>query len=272
MIEIIGKNGAGKSYLANKLYNLGFKRNVGYTTRPMRDGEINGIDYFFISKEKFEEHILFDNFVEYKIRNGFYYGILKKDISNNTIFVSGDTKKIEKVTGYNILKLYVDCDLPTRYFRVLTRNDTIENVFNRFHTENFSYLKDFNAIYIDNNFNNGVSLENIINVIKNGDSNYNLTPNREFIRNKVDNFNVPVINDFSDKLLMILKFEEYLLRKFFLENKDLSDRITVKEYYDVLFQFLNNNNINYKISDEELYVNINDKEYKFDYKIKKKVI
>ena len=50
MIEIIGKNGAGKSYLANELYNFGFKRNVGYTTRPMRDGEINGVDYYFISK------------------------------------------------------------------------------------------------------------------------------------------------------------------------------------------------------------------------------
>lgn len=73
MIEIIGKNGAGKSYLANKLYYLGFKRNVGYTTRPIRDGEIDGIDYFFITKEKFEEYIVNNDFVEYKIRNGFYY-------------------------------------------------------------------------------------------------------------------------------------------------------------------------------------------------------
>ena len=96
--------------------------------------------------------------------------------------------------------------------------------------------------------------------------------NREFIRHKVDNFDVSKINNFNDKLLMLLKFEEYLLRKLFLEKKVLSDYITVKEYYDALFQFLNNNNINYKILDKELYVNINDEEYKFDYKIKKKVI
>ena len=69
---------------------------------------------------------------------------------------------------------------------------------------------------------------------------------------------------------MLLKFEEYLLRKLFLEKKDLSDYITVKMYYDALFQFLNNNNINYKILDKELYVNINEEEYKFDYKIKKR--
>ena len=35
-----------------------------------------------------------------------------------------------------------------------------------------------------------------------------------------------------------------------LEKKDLSDYITVKKYYDLLFQFLNNNNINYKIFDK----------------------
>lgn len=272
MIEIIGKNGAGKSYLANKLYHLGFERNVGYTTRPIRDGEIDGIDYFFITKEKFEEYLVNNDFVDYKIRNGFYYGILKNNISNNTILVSGDTKKIEEVTGYSILKLYVDCDLLTRYSRVLTRNDTTKNVFNRFHTENFSYLSDFNAIFIDNCFNEDVSLDNIINIIINTDSNDKLTANREFIRHKVDNFDVSSISDFNDKLLMLLSFEEYLLRKLFLESKDLSDYITVKKYYDTLFQFLNNNNINYKILDRELYVNINDEEYKFDYKIKKKVI
>lgn len=272
MIEIIGKNGAGKSYLANKLYHLGFERNVGYTTRPMRDGEIDGIDYFFVTQEKFEEYIANNDFIEYKMRNGFYYGILKNNISNNTILVSGDTKKIEEVTGYNILKLYVDCDLVTRYSRVLARNDVAQNVFNRFHTENFSYLSDFNAIFIDNCFNGNVSLDNIINIIINNDSNDKLIPNREFIRHKVDNFDVSKINNFNDKLLMLLKFEEYLLRKFFLENKDLSDYITAKEYYDILFQFLNSNDIKYKVLDEELYVNINEEEYKFDYKLKKKVI
>lgn len=272
MIEIIGKNGAGKSYLANKLYHLGFERNVGYTTRPIRDGEIDGIDYFFITKEKFEEYIAKNYFVEYKIRNGFYYGILKNNISNNTIFVSGDTKKIEQVTGFNILKLYVDCDLSTRYLRVLTRNDTTKNVFNRFHTENFSYLSDFNAIFIDNCLNTDASLDSIINIIVSDSFNDKLTANREFIRRKVDEFDFLSINSFNDKLLMLLKFEEYLLRRLFLESKDLSDYTTVKKYYNGLFDFLNSNNINYKILYNELYVTVNGEEYKLDYKVKKKVI
>lgn len=39
MIEIIGKNGAGKSYLANKLYYLGFKRNVGILQDQLEMGK-----------------------------------------------------------------------------------------------------------------------------------------------------------------------------------------------------------------------------------------
>jgi len=272
MIEIIGKNGAGKSYLANQLYRLGFKRNVGYTTRTMRDGEVDGIDYFFITEEKFKQHIVNNDFIEYKIRNGFYYGILKNNISNNTIFVSGDTKKIEKVTGYNILKLYVDCDLLTRYSRVLARNDSIKNVFNRFHTENFSYLYDFDAMFINNNSNDNTSLDRVINILANNSFNHKLVSNRAFIKNEVDNFDISNINNFDDKLLMLLNFEEYLLRKLFLENKNLSSNISIKKYYDSMFEFLNNNSINYRLLDKELYVAIDEEEYKFDYKIKKKVI
>ena len=38
---------------------------------------------------------------------------------------------------------------------------------------------------------------------------------REFIKHKVDNFDISNINNLNDKLLMLLNFEEYLLRKLF---------------------------------------------------------
>ena len=52
MILILGKNGAGKSYLLDHLAKKGFCKVVGYTTRPMRNGEVDGSDYFFLTKEK----------------------------------------------------------------------------------------------------------------------------------------------------------------------------------------------------------------------------
>lgn len=271
MIEIIGKNGAGKSYLANELYSFGLEKNVGYTTRPMRTGEINGIDYNFILKEQFEEMIKRDEFIDYKFRNGFYYGISKKKISNSTILVSGDSKKIESITGYKIIKLYINCDFLVRYLRVLERKENITNVFNRFHAENFSYLYDFDAIFINNNLKNKDSFEEIITILNNNRANNLLVPNRTFIEKEVQRFNINDINNSNDKLLILLRFEEYLLRKLFLENKDLYGWQVIEKYYNAMKYFMSFNRIRYFIMENELYADINDKKYKFDYKIRKQV-
>lgn len=271
MIEIVGKNGAGKSYLANKLYNLGFERSIGYTTRPMRNGEIDGIDYYFISKEQFEKLIKNNEFVDYKFRNDFYYGISKNKISNNTILVSGDSKKIESMTGYKIIKLYIYCDFLIRYSMVLERNENIMNVFNRFHTENFSYLYDFDAIFINNNFKNDDSLNEIILNINDSRINNLLISNKNFIEQEIQKFNFCDTNNIDNKLLILLRYEEYLLRKFFLENKDLSDLQVIEEYYNNMKCFMSSNKIRYLVIDNELYADINNNKYKLDYKIKRKV-
>lgn len=275
MIEIIGKNGAGKSYLANKLYDLGFERNIGYTTRTMRNGEKNGVDYNFITKKEFEKCICNDEFIDYKKRNGNYYGISKKNIYPNTILVSGDSKKIEEATGYNVLKCYIDSDLLTRYSRVLQRNDSIKNTFERFHLENFSYLYDFDALFIDNNFSNNNSFNKLMQIAVNNDAgilNKYIISNRNFIKNDIDNFDLSKLVNSNDKLSVLLKFEEYILRKMFLENKSLFDDNSKIEYYCIMRNFTNSINLNSNMYDNGLTINIDNNTYKFDYKIKKKVI
>lgn len=272
MIEIIGKNGAGKTYLANRLNQLGFQRVVGYTTRPMREGEINGVDYFFITKEEFEEHIRNNEFVDYKKRNDDYYGILRKSINENSIIVSGNIKKIEEVTGYNVLKLYIDCDLMVRYSRVLDRKDSMKDTFDRFHTENFAYLYEFTGLFINNSLANNNSLEEIINKALNNESAKEyLIKNSDFIKRQVESFNFNDVNKLEDRLLVLLKFEEYLLRKLFLEIKDLESSEAVKKYYNDIYKFLKENNFEYTTLDDGLYVNIKNEKYKLDYKVKSKV-
>ena len=44
------------------------------TTRQMREGEVNGVDYFFKTKEEFEALIQEDRFIEYAEYVGNYYG------------------------------------------------------------------------------------------------------------------------------------------------------------------------------------------------------
>ena len=54
---------------------------VSATTRPMRNGEVNGKDYFFLTKEEFEERMRAGDLVEWEEIYGNYYGTLKSEIN-----------------------------------------------------------------------------------------------------------------------------------------------------------------------------------------------
>ena len=95
MIYIIkGKNGSGKTFLAEHLYELGFNRSISYTTREPRKNEVNGYDYEFVSKEEFITKIKENFFIEYQLVNGNYYGTPLKNIKDGVILVSSDKNPI----------------------------------------------------------------------------------------------------------------------------------------------------------------------------------
>ena len=54
-VVIMGKSGAGKDTVGVHLGQVGYQRIVTYTSRPMREGEVDGRDYHFLSQRKFEE-------------------------------------------------------------------------------------------------------------------------------------------------------------------------------------------------------------------------
>jgi guanylate kinase len=83
MIFVISApSGAGKTTLINRLLQgddeLVFS--ISTTTRNMRKGEINGVNYHFISKEEFCRMIKNDEFLEWAEVHGNYYGTTKKEI------------------------------------------------------------------------------------------------------------------------------------------------------------------------------------------------
>ena len=82
LIVLSSPSGGGKStvsrYLLDKFDNLKFS--VSATTRKMRPNEIEGVDYYFFSKAKFEEKIDNDELVEYEQIFGNYYGTLRSEI------------------------------------------------------------------------------------------------------------------------------------------------------------------------------------------------
>lgn len=59
MLVILGESASGKTTLLNNFIkaNPKYHKIVTYTTRPMREGEVDGVDYHFISKATFDEFI-----------------------------------------------------------------------------------------------------------------------------------------------------------------------------------------------------------------------
>jgi len=76
ILVLSGPSGAGKSTIINAASNeIGeYYFSISTTTRAPRVGEENGRDYFFVSKEGFEEDIKAGNFLEYAQVHGNYYG------------------------------------------------------------------------------------------------------------------------------------------------------------------------------------------------------
>lgn len=83
LIIISGTTCAGKGTVIKKILERhnDIVLSVSYTSRPMRGGEINGVDYYFVTQEEFEEKIKNDDFLEYaKVRYGNYFGTPKAEI------------------------------------------------------------------------------------------------------------------------------------------------------------------------------------------------
>ena len=76
---ISAPSGSGKSTLVNELLmasRLDFS--ISYTTRPLRGREQNGKQYYFVSREQFEQMIADDDFLEYAGVFGHYYGTARR--------------------------------------------------------------------------------------------------------------------------------------------------------------------------------------------------
>lgn len=75
-IVLSAPSGTGKTTLAHLLNNSMDKLSlsVSYTTRPMRGSEQDGVNYHFIDEERFKQMLHNDEFLEWAIVHGNYYG------------------------------------------------------------------------------------------------------------------------------------------------------------------------------------------------------
>lgn len=85
LLVVSGPSGAGKGTICKKLIetNPQIKVSVSATTRKAREGEVDGVNYFFIEKGKFETMLEQDEFLEYAKVYDNYYGTPKNYVLEN---------------------------------------------------------------------------------------------------------------------------------------------------------------------------------------------
>ncbi|HZJ89926.1 MAG TPA: AAA family ATPase [Bacilli bacterium] len=126
MIILVGASASGKTEVAKKLGKLfGVKKAVTHTTRAMRPGEINGIDYHFVSYEQFIELKNKDFFVETTKYNDNYYGTSKVEIANDKVLIVDPSglKAFKKLNDPCIFSFFMHASRDVRYARMLERGD-----------------------------------------------------------------------------------------------------------------------------------------------------
>lgn len=110
LIIISAPSGTGKSTIINAIIDdpsLKLEFSVSATTRSPREGEENGVNYYFLTVEEFKEKIQANAFAEYEeVYAGRYYGTLKSEIER----INNDGKNVildvDVMGGINVKKLY----------------------------------------------------------------------------------------------------------------------------------------------------------------------
>jgi guanylate kinase len=85
IIAISAPSGSGKTSIIKQILkkNPELVFSVSATTRPKRESETDGVEYFFISEEEFKKKIEDDEFIEWEKFYDYYYGTFKSVIEQN---------------------------------------------------------------------------------------------------------------------------------------------------------------------------------------------
>ena len=180
LVILSSPSGVGKTTLTKKIqqkYN-NFKISVSHTTRSPRSNEVDGVDYHFVSNEKFKKLINENKFYEYAKIYENYYGTLKenvdKTIKKNDIIFDIDwqgTKQLSKFKNLKLIKIYlIPPNKDELKQRLIKRNqDSPQEVERRFKAfdEDIKHWEDYDYVIINKNLENCYKqIESIISINK----------------------------------------------------------------------------------------------------------
>lgn len=163
VIAIMGKAGSGKDTILRKIvsrYPELFNPIISCTSRPMREGEQEGVDYYFLTDKEFEAKIDNDDMLENTSFNGWYYGIdfssLSDDKVNIGVLNPTGVRTLIRNPDIELEVYYVQADDKTRLLRQLQReeNPNVHEIIRRFAADerDFSSIDDIGFIELKNNY------------------------------------------------------------------------------------------------------------------------
>jgi guanylate kinase len=156
-VILAGKAASGKDYMRKVLESRGFKYGVSYTTRQPRKNEVEGKDYFFLTKERFLELAELDYWYEYIEFNGWYYGTSKEqfhDTCNLFIMTPHGISMIREEDRANTTIFYVDIPHAVRVERLSERDMPGDTTTRRIEADeaDFKTFTDFDIRITNPNF------------------------------------------------------------------------------------------------------------------------
>lgn len=153
IIALIGEAGSGKDRTMQEILktNSTLHEIISYTTRPMRQGEVEGVNYFYTTPDIFEEKILDGDMLECTVFNDWYYGTsydsLCKDKINIGVFNPSGIESLLAHSDCNIIVFWIKSSDKIRLIRQLNReiNPNVREIIRRFQAD----YNDFDNIKFD---------------------------------------------------------------------------------------------------------------------------
>lgn len=153
ILILCGKAASGKDTLkkyivrALELSGIEFNNVVNTTTRPPREGEVDGVNYHFCSAEEMTKKILNDEMAEAVFFNDWVYGTENKALSedklNVGIFNLEGIEALRQNPNHNIFAVYLDVEDSVRLIRYLNREnmtkEKINEMFRRYKADEIDF-------------------------------------------------------------------------------------------------------------------------------------
>ena len=142
MIILFGASASGKTEVAKYLARAhNIKKAITHTTRKMRESEANGVDYYFVTKQKFLEMETLGELVESTFYNGNLYGCSVNEVADDKCIVvdPAGLDHFLNLPESHIMAFYLDCNEELRRQRMISRGDNPGDIEKRLENDRLCF-------------------------------------------------------------------------------------------------------------------------------------